>query len=100
MELRTMTQTKKTKGVIATAGLLGGLALASVPAFAQTTAPAAPPATQGGMMKGMPSGQGGMMMNPDMQKMSKMMDSCNHMMESTTQNKDGTRAPANPANKG
>jgi hypothetical protein len=98
-----MAQMNKTKGVIAMAGLLGGLAVAGVPAFAQTDAPATPPATQGGgMMNGMPNGQGGMMMmTPEMQqKMSTMMDNCNRMMESMMQNKGDTGAPAAPPNKG
>jgi hypothetical protein len=65
---------------------------------AQPGAPAAP-ANQGGAMMdhGMPNGQGGMMpgmmMNGEMQqKMTRMMDNCNRMMESMMQNKDG--APA------
>ena len=102
MEFLTMTLMSKTKAVIATAGLLGGLALAGPPAFAQTTAPTAAPPTQGdGMMKGMPSGQGGMMMNEEMmQKMSKMMDNCNRMMESMMQKKAGAATPSAPAKKG
>ncbi len=36
-----MAQMDKIKGVIATAGLLTGLALTGVPAFAQTAAPSA-----------------------------------------------------------
>jgi hypothetical protein len=102
MEFRTVAQMNRTKGVIAMAGLLGSLALAGVPAFGQTDAPATPPATQeGGMMNGMPNGQGGMMMNPEMQeKMSRMMDNCNRMMETMIQNKGGTAAPAAPPNRG
>ncbi len=98
-----MAQLNKTKGVIAMAGLLGGLALAGVQAFAQSAAPATPPATPGsGMMEhGMPNGQGAMMMNPEMmQKMSRMMDNCNRMMESMAQEKGGAAAPTAPANKG
>ena len=81
MEFPTITQMNKIKGVIAMAGLLGGLALAGAPAFAQTAAPATPPTTSGsGMMEhGMPNSQGGKMMKPEMmQKMAKMMDGCNH----------------------
>jgi Spy/CpxP family protein refolding chaperone len=91
----------KTKRVIATAGLLAGLALAGASAFAQTSGPAAP-ANQGGTMMDheTPNGQGGMMpgmmMNGEMQqKMTRMMDNCNRMMESMMQNKDGA-----PAKKG
>jgi len=103
VEFRTMAQMNKIKGVIAMVGLLGGLALAGVPAFAQTVAPATPPAAPGGgmMMQGMPNGQAGMPMNPEMmQKMTKMMDNCNHMMELMAQEKGGATAPAAPANKG
>ncbi len=91
-----MAQMNKTMGVVAMAGLLGGLALAGAPAFAQTSAPTSP---QGGAMMdhGMPNGQGGtmpgMMLNGEMQqKMTRMMDNCNRMMGSMMQNKDG--APA------
>jgi Spy/CpxP family protein refolding chaperone len=96
-----MAQMNKTKGVIAMAGLLGVLALAGAPAFAQTSAPAAPATPDDTMMDhGMPNGQGGMMpgmmMNGKMrQKMTRMMDNCNRMMESAVQNKD-----ASPAKKG
>ena len=96
MELRTMAQMNKTKRVIAMAGLLAGLALAGASAFAQTNTPSAP-ANQGGAMMDheMPTGQGGMMpgmMNGEMQqKMTRMMDNCNRMME----DKDGA-----PAKKG
>jgi hypothetical protein len=96
-----MAQMNKAKGVIAMAGLLGGLALAGLPAFAQKSAPAAP-ATQGDSMMdhGTLIGRGetmpGMMMDGKMQqKMTRMMDNCNHMMGSMMQNKDGT-----PAKKG
>jgi hypothetical protein len=77
------------------AGLLAGLAVAGIPAFAQTSAPT-PGAAQGkGMM------QPGMMMDQDMQqKMSRMMDNCNRMMESKMQNKDGTTTPPATPNKG
>jgi hypothetical protein len=85
-----MAQMNRTRGVIAMAGLLAGLAMAGVPAFAQTSAPA-PGA----------SPDKGMMMNQEMmQKMSRMIDNCNRMMESKMQNKDGTTtSPAKP-NKG
>jgi len=40
-------------------------------------------------------------MNPKMmQKMTKVMDNCNHMMESMAQEKGGATAPAAPPNKG
>jgi hypothetical protein len=51
MELRTMAQINKTMSVIAMAALLGRLALAGAPAFAQANEPAAP-ANQGGAMMG------------------------------------------------
>jgi Spy/CpxP family protein refolding chaperone len=92
-----MTRMNKTMGVIAMAGFLGGLALAVAPVSAQTSAPA--PANQGDAMMdhGMPNGHGAMMpsmkMDEDMQqKMTRMMDNCNRMMESMTKNMD--RAPA------
>jgi len=97
-----MAQMNKIKGAIAMAGLVGGLALAGVPAFAQTPAPSTPQTAHGKgmMMKNMPNGQAEMPMNPEMmQKMSKMMDNCNNMMESMKK-KDGTDAPSAPANKG
>ena len=100
-----MTQTNRTKNRIVIAGLLAGLALASLPAFAQTNTPA-PEADQGsGMMQhGMPDGgamKPGMMMDQGMrQKMSRMMDNCNRMMESMAPTKDGTPAPSAPPNKG
>lgn len=102
MEFSTMAQMNKIKGAIAMAGLVGGLALAVVPAFAQTPAPSTPQAAHGNsmMMKDMPNGQAGMPMNPEMmQKMSKMMDDCSNMMESMKK-KDGTDAPPAPTNKG
>lgn len=66
--------------------LLGSLAVAGTSAAsAQTPAPAAPP-TQSGSMPGMhmqdKSGMQGKMMNEEMmQKMTKMEDNCNKMME-------------------
>jgi Spy/CpxP family protein refolding chaperone len=93
------------RGVIAAAGVLGGMALVVLPAaFAQTSTPMTPAEHGGGMMQqGMPNDQGGMM--PGMmgsgemqQKMARMMDNCNRMMESMMQNKAGT-PPASP-NKG
>ncbi len=82
--------------------LLGSLAIAGASgAFAQSPAPAAPP-TQGGAMPGMPMngkpGMQGMMMNEEMmQKMSKMMDNCNKMMETMMQNKTApSGSPAVP----
>lgn len=98
-----MARMNKVKGAIATAGLLGGLALAGVPAFAQTPAPSTPQAAPGNgmMMKDMPNGQAGTPMNPEMmQKMSKMMDNCNNMMESMMKKEGGPGAPSAPANKG
>jgi hypothetical protein len=100
MEFEPMTQMNKTKRIIGMAGLLGGLILAGGPAFAQTNTPPVPAKQRGAPMEnGMPksqTGMPGMMMNSGMQqKMSRMMDNCNHMMESMMQNKDGT-----PANKG
>jgi hypothetical protein len=103
MEFPTMAQMTKIKSVIAMAGLVGGLAVAGVPAFAQTAAPATPPAAPGSgmMMPSMPNGQAGMPMNLEMmQKMTKMMANCNHMMESMAQEKGGATAPAAPTNKG
>ena len=79
-----MAQMNKIKGAIAVAGLVGGLALAGIPAFAQMPAPAAPQAAhkKGMMMKDMPNGQAAMPINSEMiQKMSKVIDNCNHMME-------------------
>jgi Spy/CpxP family protein refolding chaperone len=93
------------KGVIAAAGVLGGVALAALPAaFAQASTQTTPADHGGSMMQqGMPNDQGGMM--PGMmgsgemqQKMARMMDNCNRMMESMMQNKAGT-PPASP-NKG
>ena len=95
MELRTMVRMNKTKRVIAVTGLLAGLALGGTATFAQTNAPPATVNKGGAMMdRQMPGGQGGMMpgmmMNGEMQqKMTRMMDNCNRMMESMMQNKDG-----------
>ncbi len=100
-----MTRTNRTKSRIVIAGLLAGAAVASLPAFAQRNAPA-PETNQGsGMMQhGMPNGgamKPGMMMDQDMrQKMSRMMDNCNRMMESMTSTRDGTPTPSVPPNKG
>jgi Spy/CpxP family protein refolding chaperone len=94
------------KSVIA-AGVLGALALATLPtAFAQMNAQPTPPDHGSSMMNhGMPNDQDGMM--PGMmgsanskemrQKMTRMMDNCNRMMEGMMQNKPGT--PTSP-NKG
>jgi len=96
MELPTMARMNKTKRVIAVTGLLVGLALGATAVFAQTNVPPASASEPGAM----PGGQGGMMpgmmMNGEMQqKMTRMIDSCNRMMESMMQNKDGA-----PAQKG
>jgi len=94
-----MTQMKRMRGVIATAGLLAGLAIAGIPAFAQTSTPAPGAGEAKGMMPGGGAMKPGMMMDPGMRaKMSRMMDDCNRMMESMTQ-KDGGTAPPVP-NKG
>ena len=96
-----MARINKTMGVIAMAGLLGGLALAGAPAFAQTNAPAAPAPMGGAMMDhGTPNGQGGMMpgmmMNEEMQqKMTRMIDNCDRTMKYMMQIKDSV-----PAKKG
>ncbi len=93
-----MTRINNIRGITAVAALLGSLALASVTAYAQTSAPAAPAEKQG---DGTMNGNGGMMMNPEtQQKMTRMMDNCNRMMESMGQNTNGTTAPASPATKG
>ena len=104
MEYSAMAYSNRTRGLVAMAALLAGVVMAGVPAFAQMNAPAAPQGQEGGMMKGMEGGQGGsmpgMMMSPEMmQKMSRMMDNCNRMME-TMQKTHGTTGPAAPANKG
>jgi hypothetical protein len=94
-----MNQMKRMPGVIATAGLLAGLAMAGIPAFAQTGAPALGAGQAKGMMPGGDAMKPGMMMDPAMrQKMSRMMDNCNRMMESMM-TKDGVTAPPVP-NKG
>jgi hypothetical protein len=100
-----MTQTNRTTSRIVIVGLLAGIALASLPAFAQTNAPASGADQGSGMMQHrMPNGGGmtpGMMMDQGMQqKMSRMMDNCNCMMESRTPNNDGTPTPSAPTNKG
>jgi hypothetical protein len=87
------------------AGLLAGIALVSLPAFAQTNAPASEAGQGSGKMQhGVPSGDAmkpGMMMDQGMrQKMSRMMDNCNRMMESMTPNEVGTPTPSAPTNKG
>jgi hypothetical protein len=95
-----MAQINRIHGVIAAVGLLAGLALIGVPAVAQTNTPV-PNEDQGKsrMPDGMNSGgrtKPGMMMNPDMQqKMSRMMDNCNRMMESMIPNSDGAPTPPN-----
>ena len=47
-----MTQMKRMPGVIATAGLLAGLAMAGIPAFAQMNAPVPGAGQAKGMMPG------------------------------------------------
>lgn len=105
MEFLNMARMNNIKGVIATAGLLTGLALVGAPAFAQTTGPATPPATnpatpEKGMMEhGMPNGQTAM--NPEMmQKMAKMMDGCSNMMEAMAREKAAAPASVPTPNKG
>jgi Spy/CpxP family protein refolding chaperone len=99
-----MDRLNRITGVIAMTGLVGGLAAVAISAaFAQTNAPPAP-SDQGGMMQhGMPNGQGmmpGMMMNEEMQqKMVRMMDNCNSMMETMMQNKGTTTTPPASPNK-
>ena len=88
-----MARMNKTKRVIAITGLLGGLALGGTAAFAETNVPPVSASNGGAMMDHqMPDDQGGMpgmMMNGGMQqKMTRMMDNCNRMMESMVQNKD------------
>ncbi len=98
MELLTMARTNNTKRAIAMTGLLAGLALAGATAFAQTDAPAkaghpADAMTDHEMPDGQTGAMPGMMMNGEMQeKMTRMMDNCNRMMETMMQNQD--RAPA------
>ena len=84
-----MTQTNRTKSRIVITGLLVGIALGSLPAFAQTNALAPGADQENGMMQhGTPNGDAvkpGMMMDHDMQqKMSRMMDKCNRVMRSMT----------------
>lgn len=88
-----MARMNRTQGAIVMVGLLAGLVIAGVPAFAQTSAPAPREAQGKGMM------QPGMMNQEMMQKMSRMMDNCNRMMESM-QNKGGTTPPSAPMSKG
>jgi hypothetical protein len=91
-----MTQMKRMPGIIATAGLLAGLAMAGIPAFAQTSAPAPGAGQAKGMMPGGEAMKPGMMRDPAMrQKMSRMMDNCNRMMESMMP-KDGGATPSAP----
>jgi Spy/CpxP family protein refolding chaperone len=87
------------------AGVLGALAFTSLPmAFAQTGAqPTLPDHGSSMMNHGMPNDQDGMM--PGMmgsangkemrQKMTRMMDNCNRMMEGMMQNKPGTSTSPN-----
>jgi hypothetical protein len=94
-----MTQMKRMPCVIATAGLLAGLAMAGIPAFAQISAPAPGAGQAKGMMPGGEAMKPSMTMDPAMQqKMSRMMDNCNRMMESMMP-KDGVTIPPVP-NKG
>ncbi len=95
-----MTRMNRTQGMIAVAGLLMGLAAADATAVAQTSTPTPSADQQKGMMPhGMDNGgmmKPGMMMKPEMQqKMSSMIDNCNHMMESMNPNPNGTPAPSN-----
>jgi Spy/CpxP family protein refolding chaperone len=87
---------KRIRDVIAMTALLAGLAMAGVPAFAQTSAPA-PGGDHGkSMMPGGDAMKPGMMMDPEMrQKMSRMMDNCNRMMESMMP-KGGDATPSVP----
>jgi hypothetical protein len=72
---------------------------AGIPAFAQTSAPAPDAGQAKGMMPGGEAMKPGMMMDPAMrQKMSRMMDNCNRMMESMMPKDDGA-TPSVP-NKG
>jgi hypothetical protein len=66
MEIRTMTLIKSTKGLIAMAGLIGGLALTSAPAFARRDYPPPPPAATYQLV---PTSQTAQLL------------SCNHMMQ-------------------
>ena len=105
-----MTRWNTMKFAIAAAGVSGGLALAALPvAFAQSDTSTAPADHGGGMTQhGMPNEQSGMM--PGMmgsmgsgemqQKMARMMDNCNRIMESMLQDKSGTASPPALPNKG
>ncbi len=100
-----MTQLNRTKSRIVIAGLLAGVALASLPAFAQTSAQTSGTDQGNSMMQhGMPNGgamKPGMMSDREMQqKMSRMVDNCNRMMDGMMQNKDISTTPSNPTNKG
>jgi hypothetical protein len=81
MEFRTMTITKSTKGLIAMAGLLGGLALTAAPAFARSGESPATPAAAAYQL--VPTSQ-----------MAQLM-SCNHMMQD-----HGVSTPSAPSNNG
>lgn len=95
-----MAQMNRNHGFIAIAGLLVGLAAASATAVAHTSTPAPSADQQKGTMPH-EMNKGGMM-KPDMitgpemqQKMSRMMDNCNRMMESMNPNPNGAPAPSN-----
>jgi hypothetical protein len=86
--------------MIAVAGLLMGLAAAGATAVAQTSTPAPSVDQQKGMMPHGMDNDGmmkpGMMTNPEMQqKMSRMINNCNHMMDSMSPDPNGTLAPSN-----
>jgi Spy/CpxP family protein refolding chaperone len=88
-----MARTNSIHGFVAAVGLLAGLALTGTSALAETNPPAASTDQGHGMMPdGMNhGGMMNMMMNRDMQqKMSRMMDNCNRMMESMIPNKENT----------
>ena len=78
MEFPTMTIIKSAKGLIAMAGLMGGLVLTSSPAFARRDVSPLPPAPTSQMMSA-----------------SQMMMSCNHTM----QGNGGATPPSAPSNK-
>ena len=87
-------------GFVAAVALLVGLALAGTSALAQTSPPTASTDHGQGMMPDRMNNGGmmkpGMMMNRDMQqKMSRMMDNCNRMMESMIPNKENTPTTQN-----
>ena len=90
------------KSVFAAAGVFGGVALVVLPAaFAQTNTPMTPTEMQQGMSNDQGGMMPGMMGSGEMQqKMARMMDNCNRMMESMMQNKDGTPTPPASQNKG